>query len=133
MNKFKINDRAKFLNQYIKESQNIKFEYGKIDCALWVASFIGQLANIDLIEPYKGKYKNIRGYLKLLTKYGYVDLIQLVDDKLKRIPVKLASRCDIVMIKNALGICNGRLSHFLMKEGLTEYLTLKCDYAWRII
>ena len=51
-------------------AQSEPFEWGKNDCALWVASYIEVMTGYDPAKSLRGRYKTALGCQRLLRKEG---------------------------------------------------------------
>lgn len=121
------------LATFLAEGASERFEWGTTDCALWACAWIAILTGTDHAESFRGTYDSEQGAALALGERGYASLQAIADDKLAACPVPLARRGDIVMHSGQLGVCNGRLSHFLAPVyGLTTAPTLECERAWRV-
>ena len=118
--------------KYIEETKPNSFEYGKNDCALWAFKYIKLLNGVDLVSKYLGKYKTWSGGRSALRKYGDKSLIEYLDDNFMKITPPYAQRGDLVMLRGALGLCQGRLTYFLNKKGVAHRYTLDCKFGWRV-
>ena len=121
------------LNDYIAAARAAEFVWGRNDCALWAAGWVLECTGLDLVTAWKGKYKTETGARRLIAKRGYSGLEAIADDGLNPTPVPLARRGDMVQHpQGPLGLCNGRLSHFLTDGGVLEIETLACVRAWAV-
>lgn len=121
--------------KYIEKSFTEKFEWGKLDCVLWVAKYVEEVTGIDHIGDHLGTYSSKYEACKKLLELGFDGVPDLIDNYLSPVlDVRLCKRGDIVFCskKNALGICNGKNSFFLSEEGVVAMSTMACDKAWKI-
>lgn len=88
------------------------FEWGKKDCALFVADIVEKMTGIDYAEPFRGKYSTEKGAYMALKKYGHGSLENWVDSNFKEVKPTKAKRGDVVVHESewgkALGICVGK-------------------------
>jgi hypothetical protein len=54
------------LNRFIEHNRHRKFEYGRWDCALFVASAIWIMTGVDPAQKFRDVYRGHRGALKLM-------------------------------------------------------------------
>jgi len=118
--------------KYIEGTMPKSFEYGKNDCALWSFKYVKILSGIDLVSKYQGKYKTWAGGRSALKKYGDKNLITYLNNNFKEIQPSYAQRGDLLMLRGAVGICQGRFSYLLNKKGVVHRPTLDCKMAWRV-
>lgn len=121
------------LQNYLRSSKNLKFEWGINDCALWVAGFATVVLGTDFAAEWRGKYSTERQAQEYLLAAGYTDMTEVVSMHAGEVPVSMCQRGDIVLHPaQALGLCAGRRSYFLTEErGLIAVPTLPCRKAWR--
>jgi hypothetical protein len=58
------------LEKYIKDSVDLKFEWGVIDCVLWSVGWFEILTGIDLLTDVRGKYSTKDEADALIEKFG---------------------------------------------------------------
>lgn len=124
--------KVEISREHIENTRPKMFEYGQNDCALWSFRYIKSLNGLDLFTKYLGKYKTWAGGRSALRKLGDKTLIDYVSKHFKIIKISFAQRGDLVMSRGALGICQGKYTHFFNKKGVIHKLTFDCKYAWRV-
>lgn len=128
------------LSNYIVESSNKKFKYGKADCVNFV---LGAIEVVTDKKVFDMKYKTIKEAKKIILEFNKKDLLDIARDiakknNFKEINTSFARRGDVVFLKTdeelggTMGICSGEWSIFKAKIGQEKRLTNTCDYAWRI-
>lgn len=128
------------LSNYIVESSNKKFKYGKADCVNFV---IGAIEVVTDKKVFDMEYKTIKEAKKIILEFNKKDLLDIARDiakknNFKEINTSFARRGDVVFLKTdeelggTMGICSGEWSIFKAKIGQEKRLTNTCDYAWRI-
>ena len=122
------------LNEHIKRASYRPFEWGHHDCALWSSRWVKHATGIDLHSEWEGRYSSESELQVLMAKRGITSYEQIADKAgLLPITVSFAQRGDIVLHpQDCLGICNGRMSHFLTASGMTIFPTLNCLKAWKV-
>jgi hypothetical protein len=121
------------LRNYIEDSRKLSFEWGKSDCALWVAGYFDQVTGSSFLKEYKGQYSDEQGAYSLLHQLGFTDITDLPSVYAPPVPINYAKRGDIISFNGALGICDGRKSYILTVEvGLFAVLTAACQKAWAV-
>lgn len=128
------------LSNYIVESSNKKFKYGKADCVNFV---LGAIEVVTDKKVFDMEYKTIKEAKKIILEFNKKDLLDIARDiakenNFKEINTSFARRGDVVFLKTdeelggTMGICSGEWSIFKAKIGQEKRLTNTCDYAWRI-
>lgn len=128
------------LSNYIVESLNKKFKYGKADCVNFV---LGAIEVVTDKKVFDMEYKTIKEAKKIILEFNKKDLLDIARDiakknNFKEINTSFARRGDVVFLKTdeelggTMGICSGEWSIFKAKIGQEKRLTNTCDYAWRI-
>lgn len=123
------------LNRHLDESKTLAFRWGEADCALWVSDYVKRVTGVDHAEAFRGRYRTAQGARMALRRAGYDGVERLAAARLPGVPIAFARRGDVVLHPDgqALGICNGRVSHFLsVHGGLTDLPTLDCVKAWSV-
>lgn len=85
------------LNKVLMSYNNKTFEWGKSDCALFVAECVDAQTGSNLLNEFKNKYNSALGALKLLKQKGYNNLEEIYDDYFKSIPLEHALNGDIIL------------------------------------
>lgn len=127
-------DWTGLLAAYIDEARSTPFAWGSHDCALFACGWLLIATGIDHAAPFRGRYNTERGSIRALKNRGYSGLEDIADRTLPRKPLAFAARGDIVLYANgqSLGVCDGRMSHFVSPQGLLTAETLACAAAWGI-
>jgi len=130
----RVNNWEQILADYLQSSQNIQFEWGQNDCALWASTFADLVNGTSIAEDWRGLYGDEEGANDLMLERGFANCGDIADSHFTSKPLKRASRGDMVMIASgALGICDGRRSYFITpQKGLGAVLTLSCIKAWAV-
>lgn len=121
------------LAAYLEAGRKKPFVWGEHDCALWCARWIRDCTGTDYTRDWEGRYTTAAEARALMAERGFNDYSDIADSVLTVTPIMLAQRGDIILHPNGgLGICNGRLSHFIGEtEAFTEE-TLACARAWKV-
>ena len=122
------------LRTYIEASRNLTFAWGETDCCLWVGRFVDLITGSNYVEQYEWQYNTEIGAQAYLDSLGFTQPADIADEHLRKIPIEMAKRGDVVEIEGgALGICDGRRSYFFVEGyGLRPVLTMKCRKAWEV-
>lgn len=132
------------MQQFLLHSLSQPFAYGQRDCCLWVADAVEAMTGTDIAAPFRGRYHSRAEAVALCFEYtGQRSLRRFLSEALlaqglTRIPVGLAQRGDLVLVRrgkdHSLGVINlsGRDIMAAAEEG---YLRLPLDLAtcaWRV-
>lgn len=63
-------DRALRLSEFIEHTSAKRWEWGKRDCALWVADWVLLTTGRDPGTPFRGRYDSRHGCEALIHEYG---------------------------------------------------------------
>jgi hypothetical protein len=66
----KKQDWVSRLASFVSESENSKFKYGRIDCALFICDAIEAMTGVDVGEDYRDRYKSKREAYKIIEEKG---------------------------------------------------------------
>lgn len=126
------------LDIYLATVKDASFEYGKMDCGIFVSGWAKIVTGTDG-HAALGAWSDEAAAEALLQQKSTVEFI---DTFLQRKALPSARVGDIVALKEdafgvaALGICLGRRSVFLRPPGQTGYgfvNTKDCSVAWEIL
>lgn len=131
----RLDDWQTSLHGLIEANRQTPFAWGQFDCALWAGLCVEAVNGRDLYSPYRGKYKNALGSVKMLKKVD--DVEQPVDLFVKHLgelqPIGFARPGDLVFKDDAQGmvpgVCIGATSIFVGENGLEEVTTLELSGA----
>jgi len=135
---------ATLLSQY----NGCEFNYGTLDCCLFVGDVVKEITGVDLVSDFRGKYHDLESLRDFLQKkQGSTDHIKLIAKLLtsqgvnKQKPV-FAKRGDVVVIRQIndneinyiLGIIhlNGKDVVAMQHSGLGYYPISMITKAWEI-
>lgn len=132
----RLTDWRARLIAYLATAQAAPFRPGQHDCALFAANAVAAMTGIDLADSWRGRYRTIRGGLRVLKSEGYADHIALAAALLQACPVALAQAGDVAAVPVpeglALGIVQGSRIYVLRPEGLATVDLLTAMQAWRV-
>jgi hypothetical protein len=132
----------KLLDSVIKYA-SIPFEFGKMDCAIFVGNIAKDLYNIPTVDTFKNKYSTVKEAKQWLQNNNYVDLKDAVTDILNQSPVTVDRLKDgDIVLKNvkyntfnqALGIVYKDYGFFIKenKHTLGRIPLSRCECGWNI-
>jgi hypothetical protein len=131
----RIEGWEKKLDSVIERKRNQPFNWADNNCLGLVAEVQQEITgNTDFpeaLEDVSSKFNAQRIILK-----NAKNLTEWVDNKLRRIPITMATRGDVVEVETpegpAMGICVGAKAVFIGQDGL-EYISLVALIrAWRV-
>lgn len=99
------------LFHYVQGVARKPFAWGDHDCALFAAGAVAAMTGQDFGAPYRGKYKTMRGGLRLLKRKGLADHAALAASLFEEVHPSRAQVGDIAAVEEdghvALGIVQG--------------------------
>lgn len=132
----RLPDWERRLGEYLLTVLEKPFAYGEHDCALHGANAVHAATGIDHGAPFRGKYTTELGAAKALKKYGGGTIEATFDQHLDECPLAFASRGDIVMFENAIGVCAGGDALFVGQNdvlpGLVRVPRARWSKAWKV-
>lgn len=115
------------LSEYLIKVGAEPFQYGRLDCALFVAGAVEAMTGEDHADGFK--YKSLRTGLKALNGEGFEDHFDFVDRTFKK-------GDDIVVIKgpagHALGVRYRKRIYCLSEEGIASLPDLFVEKGYAI-
>ena len=127
------------LNDYFESVHNVPFVWGECDCLIFASDAVKAITGIDpMSKKKKGDPDTIRGLYttqdeaKELVKKYRKSLRDVMDVHFERKDLNFCKRGDVVLYKNAFGICVGRGIAFFKSEGLGLQVVKirECVLAW---
>lgn len=133
----RLPDWEQRLSDYITPlADEARFEWARLDCALFTADAVLAMTGHDIAEPFRGKYSTAAGSVRALKRFGAGDLRSTFDTLLPPRPVGYARRGDVVMHDGAVGVCMGALALFVGQdpdhEGLIRIPRAEWSHAWGV-
>lgn len=121
---------------YLVDVRARPFQPGQHDCALFAAGAVQAMTADDLAADWRGRYRTIRGGLRMLRAEGYADHVALADALLQPCAVAFAQAGDVAAVEVegdlAFGIVQGASIYVLRPEGLATVDLLTATRAWRV-
>ena len=109
------------------------FEWGRHDCALFLAGGIEAMTGIDPARKLRGTYGSAKEGRARLKQMGFGSLIELVGQHLPEQPPLQAQPGDAALVdRKALGIVQGSLVYVLRREGLGLVPLSRATQAWEV-
>ena len=123
-----MNFKSKVMMQHILETNSHSFEWGKLDCTIWVDNYLKKLKLS--VHPYRGQYSTEKQAMMLMLK---TPVCEILDRKFKR--TFTPERGDIAMLEKtkAIGICVGQRVAFKAEHmGVALHKYSECVSFWRV-
>lgn len=129
------------LSEALSKYENEPFEYGKLDCFLFVCNVIRDVSGIDYATPWRGKYHSEAGALREIARYGgFVDAMTAAFGKVRPIwsvrtgdPVLLSREmAESDSIGNAIGLYDGSVIRYMADGQLCEAPIMAGRGCWRV-
>tara|TARA_B100001123_G_C15227865_1_gene993919 strand:+ start:112 stop:564 length:453 start_codon:yes stop_codon:yes gene_type:complete len=129
------------LGNYLDEKRQSQFDYGRMDCCLFVADWVALVTGFDPAKPWRNKYGSIKTAFKFLKEFGGVK--NLANGLFPSCALHEACDGDLVawrttnkepaVFSTALGILDSRYGIFMAKEGTTYIPRAALQRrAWRV-
>lgn len=125
-------DWSELLSQYISESRGKAFEYGSNDCCTFSCGAVQAMTGQDPMEEFRGKYCDLKSYLRMLRERGYSSLSDIFDEKFPKIEVHRARRGDLVGFRGSFGVSVGGRALFVGESDLELVPRPDWDASWGI-
>ena len=125
------------LSGFLAVAERCAFVPGQFDCALFAAGAVEAMTGVDLAAHWRGRYRSLRGGLRVLRSEGYRDHIDLVRAHFPPIAPSMAGVGDLGVIETdsgpALGLVLGPLVAVLKVGGGLDRVPLtRLEGAFRI-
>ena len=112
------------------------FVPGRNDCALFAAAGVQAMTGCDLAAGWRGRYRTIRGGLRMLRRAGYADHLALVAAHFAQVAPAYAAPGDLAAVPGpdgmSLGIVQGAGIYVLTPGGLATVSRLTAIAAWQV-
>ena len=107
------------------------FEYGRHDCALFVAGAVLAMTGHDFGAPFRGRYRSAAGAVRALRLHGAGDLPSTMTAALgDPVHPAFAGRGDVVSDGDNVGISMGGFALFVSDAGMTRRPMPAMATAW---
>lgn len=125
------------LTGFLLDCAGRPYRPGRFDCAIFAAGAIEAMTGVDLAADWRGRYRTLRGGLRVLRAEGYHDHLALAAAHFPAIPIALAQSGDLAVVDGpdgpALGVVMGPQIHALHPEaGLVALPLLQAQGGFRI-
>lgn len=106
---------------YLGSVHQTPFEYGNMDCVLFVSGAVQAMSGAGFAEGGKGQYDTLIGGLRKLREAGYEDHFGAIKDLYPQVHPAFANVGDIAVVKNGnekgLGIVQGEMIYVMTEHG----------------
>lgn len=121
MTPLRLPDWEQRLAAWLEDVRDRPFQWGRHDCALFMAGAVLAMTGQDFGEPFRGRYRSAAGAARALRRWGSGDLPSTLSAALgPAVPLALAQRGDVVMVEGACGLLMGRRALFAGDAGLVR-------------
>lgn len=120
------------LSDYLIAKRELPFEYGKNDCACFVAGAIEAITGDDPMSEVSKDYDSEIGSLRVLKGLGYDSVEQFMDAKFNETPIGFAQTGDVALHDGCLGIVTGSKAVFVTEVGYTFVDRSEWSKAWEV-
>jgi hypothetical protein len=121
---------------YLSECHRTPYQPGRHDCALFAAGAVHVMCGVDPAAPFRGRYRTIRGGLRVLRRAGYRDHVAMTAAVLPEIPVAMCRVGDVVVADGAdgpaLGVVQGERVYVLTLRGIGTIDLLQAKRAFQV-
>lgn len=107
---------------YMRACRAREFEWGALDCALFIAGAVEAMTGVDPAAAYRGRYTTREGAAQALRNIGEGTLAKTIGALFTECPTSHARRGDLVWHDGAIGVCMGEQALFIGAEGEREGL-----------
>lgn len=114
-------NRIDSLQAFLADHADDPFVWGQTDCCMFVANWVEALTGKDYAEPYRGKYSDQIGAMRILAEHG--GMVKFIESMLGDVqPPLTARRGDIVWGDYeegpAVGIMAGHAAAYVCDNGI---------------
>lgn len=137
-------DWPTLLDSFLRAHASERFQYGRWDCALFVADAVQAMTGVDVAAKFRGHYGSRREALRAIKEYTGSTSIRAIAETvfaehgLREVAVARAQRGDAVLVRRgrdwSLGIValDGAGIVSLAKDSLLRWPLSRAETAWRI-
>lgn len=126
------------LARYYEGVRKSPFEYGATDCACFAAGAVEAMTGVDPMASIRGRYKTVKGGLKVLRDAGAKSLVDLVARNFEEVHPSAARVGDIAVMASdgpfgaALGVVAGERVMAMSEAGLDSVDRSAMTRAFRV-
>lgn len=120
------------LSDYLLSKRHEPFQYGKHDCAHFVAGAVEAITGENPMSDIAREYNSEFSSLRVLKEFGFDNVEQFTDSKFISIPVGFAQTGDIALHDGSLGVVLGSKAVFASEIGYTFVDRSEWLNAWEV-
>ena len=132
----RFDDWIQRLVTYVSACHRTPYQPGRHDCALFAAGAVQAMTGVDPAAEFRGRYRTVRGGLRILRKLGHADHVALTVSVLPEIPVAMARAGDIAVLDGddgpAMGVVQGERVYVLRPDGVGTMLLTDAHRAFKV-
>ena len=109
----------------IADHEQVPFEYGRHDCAIWAGKIVQAITGEDFYSSYVGKYKTLKGGFRHFKKStNFPSHIHYILANFDKVPVSMGRVGDLALIETpegpAVAVMAGQFVIALNQYGLVR-------------
>jgi len=124
------------LQAWLIEVGGKSFEPGRHDCALFAAGAVAAMTGEDPAAVFRGRYRTLRGGLRVLRRAGWRDHVAFAAAHLDEINPLMARPGDLAVVPadggDALGVVQGEWVYVLGLQGMGMVPLTSATRAFRL-
>ena len=133
----RLSDWPERFQQVINEHENIPFEYGVNDCAIFSGKILEALTGHDFYSSFIGRYKTkIGGFRQFRKATGHKSHVHFIKAKFEEVPVAFAQVGDLAILNSedgpAVVVIAGQFAIGLNNIGLVRFPIEQVSNAYRV-
>lgn len=128
----RLSDWEQRLSDYLISKRHEPFQYGKHDCAHFVAGAVEAITGENPMSDIAREYNSEFSSLRVLKELGFDNVEQFTDSKFTSILVGFAQTGDIALHDGSLGIVLGSKAVFASEIGYTFVDRSEWLNAWEV-
>jgi hypothetical protein len=114
-------DWMRRLASWLAEATTRQWAYGRHDCALFAAGAVEAMTGADLAAGWRGRYRTLRGGLRVLRQAGFADHVALAESLLPAVHPAQLMPGDLAVLQGpagrVLGVVQGQSVYVLEGGG----------------
>ena len=128
----RLSDWEQRLSDYLISKRHEPFQYGKHDCAHFVAGAVEAITGENPMADIAREYNSEISSLRVLKELGFDNVEQFTDSKFTSILVAFAQTGDIALHDGSLGIVISSKAVFASEIGYTFVDRSEWSNAWEV-
>lgn len=132
----RVSDWYSRLFNLIIEKEHQPFKFGKNDCTLFGADVVLAITGVDLAASYRGKYRSLKGGMKLLKADGYTSNVDYLEKNFPETSLAFANAGDLCLINTeegeAIAVLTGTVATGIGPNGLVRFPLEKISRTFKV-